>query len=548
MKKSSLAISIIVVLGVAWVGASWYSGRLIEEKMGDLVNNANTQIKSHLPKADITISYQNYHRGLFSSSLNYIVKVGNEHSFTFDEMIKHGPFTQGLNLGVASLHTTLASTPETKTIFDLTKGQSPFEATTLVSFSGATNSHLVLIPLEIHTPETNVSFSGATLDAVLARDLSYGTLKLKSDNLLINKTTGNKENFSVQGLSLASDTKNSKFDIGLGSVEFGVQKMTFSAAEESGTPPIEIEGFNISSQSSEEDSQNISVNANYSIDSLQVKDQDIGSGKLIMKLAGLDGDALKQFAEQYNAQVMRIFQGSENDIDHFDQEMGSLLAQNMTRLLQGNPTLSIEPLSWKNSKGESSFTLYLALTNPPTVQATDPVTTLSNTLKKLDANLTIPMAMATETATQMALLQGAPAADAEKAATKQVNTLSSLGQMLTLTQVKDDAIVSQLSYADGKVNFNGEQMTLPELLMKFSQMSHSNDQPEGQTPESPAPEGQTPESQAPENQTPDSQIPESPAPENQTPENQAPKNQPTPPGDNQTAPAPDVQETAPVTH
>ncbi|HHP9707987.1 TPA: DUF945 family protein, partial [Yersinia enterocolitica] len=57
MKKSLVAVSVIVVLGAAWTGASWYTGKLIEQRMGELVNNANDQIRTLLPKAGVKFAY-----------------------------------------------------------------------------------------------------------------------------------------------------------------------------------------------------------------------------------------------------------------------------------------------------------------------------------------------------------------------------------------------------------------------------------------------------------------------------------------------------------
>lgn len=48
----------------------------------------------------------------------------------------------------------------------------------------------------------------------------------------------------------------------------------------------------------------------------------------------------------------------------YEQQNAELLQKNLPLLLKGNPSLSIAPLSWKNSKGESTFTLDLALTDP----------------------------------------------------------------------------------------------------------------------------------------------------------------------------------------
>lgn len=60
MKKSLVAVSVIVVLGAAWTGASWYTGKQIEQHMGEVVDNANGQLKAYLPKAGVKLSYENY--------------------------------------------------------------------------------------------------------------------------------------------------------------------------------------------------------------------------------------------------------------------------------------------------------------------------------------------------------------------------------------------------------------------------------------------------------------------------------------------------------
>ena len=103
MKKSLVAVSVIVVLGAAWTGASWYTGKQIEQHMGEVVDNANGQLKAYLPKAGVKLSYENYQRGLFSSKVRYVLrsdgtdtsenaalKAGEEVAFL--ETIDHGPF------------------------------------------------------------------------------------------------------------------------------------------------------------------------------------------------------------------------------------------------------------------------------------------------------------------------------------------------------------------------------------------------------------------------------------------------------------------------
>lgn len=124
MKKSLVAVSVIVVLGAAWTGESWYTGKLIEQHMGEVVDNANGQLKAYLPKAGVKLSYENYQRGLFNSQVRLVLrsdgsdaangaelKPGDEVAFL--ETIDHGPFPfaqlKKFNLlpSMASVHTEL---------------------------------------------------------------------------------------------------------------------------------------------------------------------------------------------------------------------------------------------------------------------------------------------------------------------------------------------------------------------------------------------------------------------------------------------------------
>jgi uncharacterized protein YdgA (DUF945 family) len=130
MKKSLVAVSVIVVLGAAWTGASWYTGKLIEQRMGEVVDNANSQLKAYLPKAGVKLGYENYQRGIFSSKIRYVLradgsvttddaplKAGDEVAFM--ETIDHGPFPlaqlKKFNLlpSMASVHTELENTAAT---------------------------------------------------------------------------------------------------------------------------------------------------------------------------------------------------------------------------------------------------------------------------------------------------------------------------------------------------------------------------------------------------------------------------------------------------
>lgn len=100
MKKSLVAVGVIVALGVVWTGGAWYTGKKLETHLEEMVAQANTQLKLTAPESNLEVSYQNYHRGVFSSQLQLVVKpvAGKENpwiksgqSVILNENIDHGP-------------------------------------------------------------------------------------------------------------------------------------------------------------------------------------------------------------------------------------------------------------------------------------------------------------------------------------------------------------------------------------------------------------------------------------------------------------------------
>ena len=101
MKKSLVAVGVIVALGVVWTGSAWYTGKQLEGRMAELIANANAELNRASPEAGLTLSYQDYHRGLFHSKMQLVVKptagaqsafLKPEQSVVFAETIDHGPF------------------------------------------------------------------------------------------------------------------------------------------------------------------------------------------------------------------------------------------------------------------------------------------------------------------------------------------------------------------------------------------------------------------------------------------------------------------------
>ena len=486
MKKSLVAVSVIVVLGAAWTGASWYTGKQIEQHMGEVVDNANGQLKAYLPKAGVKLSYENYQRGLFNSQVRLVLrsdgsdaangaelKPGDEVAFL--ETIDHGPFPfaqlKKFNLlpSMASVHTELENTPAVKGLFDATKGKSLFTADSRISYSGDTASAIDIIPLEYQKDKSSLKFSGATINADVSSDMKNLALDANSDNIVVSSPNafGQNEQITFQGFNLKGNSNESKFGVKLGDQTMTLKQFKLAI---DGKDAVALDGFNLVSKFGEQGSSNIGGQIDYTMDALKVQGNDFGAGKLTLKIDNVDGKALKDFADSYNRQTMALLQQGENlDPEVYEQQTTEMLQKNLPLLLKGNPSINIAPLSWKNSKGESTFTLDLALTDPSQAgsPAESPDQMAARVVKKLDLSLTIPEAMATEVTAKTALLQGYNEEDAQKLAQQQVQGLAAMGQMFKLTTQKDGVIASKFHYADNQVDLNGNKMSLQEFIGQF---------------------------------------------------------------------------------
>ena len=145
MKKSLVAAAAIVMLGAAWTGASWYTGKLAEQHVVKLTESANKEIKQRLPDAAIKLVVQDHQRGVFSSEARFVLRTdagsadsetspNPDDGITVTATISHGPFplTQlkkfHFSPSMASVHSMFADTPAAKKLFEITKGQSLLQA------------------------------------------------------------------------------------------------------------------------------------------------------------------------------------------------------------------------------------------------------------------------------------------------------------------------------------------------------------------------------------------------------------------------------------
>ena len=487
MKKSVVAVGVIVALGVIWTGASWYTGKQLESRLAEMVAQANSEIKRTAPEAGLELSYQDYQRGLFTSQMQLVVKpvAGSQESWlkpgqsvVLDEVVDHGPFPMAqlkhFNLipSMASVKTTLVNNEATKPLFDLAKGESPFEVNTRISYAGDTSSAINLKALNYEQADEKVAFSGGDFQLDADREGNVFSLKGEAESGLVNAVNeyGQKVQLTFNNLKTDGNSRLTTFDERVGGQKLTLDKLAVAVE---GKEMAVLEGMDLDGKSDvSKDGKSINSQLDYNLKSLKVQNQNLGSGKLTLKIGNIDGQAWHQFSQQYRTQSQAALADKalmESNPQLYQQKVMDAFFGNLPLLLKGEPVITVAPLSWKNDKGESNFNLSLFLKNPATATGEPQTLTqeVDRSVKSLESKLTIPVDMATEFMTQIAKLEGYNEEDAGKLANQQVKGMAAMGQMFRIATLEDNVIGTSLQYASGQVTLNGQKMPLDEFIGMF---------------------------------------------------------------------------------
>ncbi|EEH92877.2 protein ydgA [Citrobacter portucalensis] len=490
MKKSLVAAGVVVALGIVWTGGAWYTGKKLETHLAEMVTQANDQLKRFSPEAGIELSYQNYQRGVFNSQLQLVVKpIAGEadswlkpgQSIVLNETVDHGPFPlaqlKSLNLvpAMASVKTTLVNNDVTKPLFDIAKGESPFVINSRISYSGDTRSDLSLKPLNYEKGDEKVAFSGGEFQFTADKEGNAVSLTGNAQSGVVNAVNeyDQKVQMTFNNLKTEGSSSIASFGERIGDQKLSLDKLSISVE---GKELAVLEGMGIDGKSDLiNDGKTVNSQLDYTLNSLKLQGQDMGSGKLTLKVGQIDGEALHQFSQQYSAQTKALM--AQIDVvqnpELYQQKVTEAFFNALPILMKGEPVITIAPLSWKNAKGETAFNLSLLLKDP-TANTEEPQTLaqeVDRSVKSLDAKLTIPVDMATEFMTQIAKIEGYQQEQAADLAKQQVNGLAAMGQMFRITTMQDNVIGSSLQYANGQVTLNGQKMPLDEFVGMFGMPS-----------------------------------------------------------------------------
>ncbi|WP_424765391.1 DUF945 family protein [Necropsobacter rosorum] len=100
MRKSSIALGVIVALGALWTGGAWYTGKTAEAQYQYQLNKSNERLATLSLGGEMSAQLENvkFERGLFSSAVSYdavirSTKENKSYVIPFAGKVYHGPLT-----------------------------------------------------------------------------------------------------------------------------------------------------------------------------------------------------------------------------------------------------------------------------------------------------------------------------------------------------------------------------------------------------------------------------------------------------------------------
>lgn len=477
MKKSvAITLGVVIVGAGSWVGATWYTGKRIEEDSQRHLAQANEKLAKLTPLFGLRIDQLKYERGLFSTQARYGLSfIKNDKGLDdlpagmieFDTTAEHGPFPKSaLARGVmapklAFIHTEIAKTDNLKPIFELTKDVSPLVSDAIVSYGGSATTTAAMAPIVVTHDGTTVNFSGMKFDGTFDRDTQAVTGQGVMDKLLVDASKSNDPvTLTIDGMTLGVDSRMGKFGISMGNSDLKIKRM--DVVRPLDKMKVALDNFSYGVKLSEDD-KSINVQAAYQTGDLTVNDVVLGNGQAVVKLARLDGQAVKQLSDTYN-QLMRQYMLGASDEGLKDEQFDVLL-DNAGKLLAGNPSFSIDPLSWKTAKGESKLTFTLDLANPANAKDLTPQEIAVQAIKKIDASLVISKPMVQDLMVQYAMKkEGLTAEKAAADADESIRQMAGMAEMMNVGKNDGDNIVGKFTFADGVGDLNGQKIPAEELF------------------------------------------------------------------------------------
>ena len=393
MKKSTVALGVIVALGAVGVGGAWFTGEKARTEYLRQIELANKQAQALGLSDSFKIVYKNkqFERGFFTSQVEDEVvislpKEGQVFTIPLSTKLYHGPFPlnqlEKFNFvpTMFSAQGVIGKNETTQPLFDLLKSDKPVQYQASTSYSLATKGKVELAAGEMtdpHSPQNKISWSNInigfdvdkdragkydmTLDEVTA-DLGPSSADGDSQDATAVKSVKTK----MKGMKLDASFNPTKWAyIYTGKGSYSTESFEMTSTDYAGKTTSLIEkGLKATSDISL-NGDFVNLKSESAVDSFILDGKELGKLTNNSELNHIEANAANALIEA----VFTVFKSVRDDKNVNDEVVSEILSswveEHGMAIFNNQPQLKLNPVSISDNQGKVSLDLNVALAKDP---------------------------------------------------------------------------------------------------------------------------------------------------------------------------------------
>lgn len=470
MKTSTVIAGAILVGAAAYTGVAWYVGVRSEETIRTGVDQANARIIKtlgpDLGTSGARIDIGEYDRGLFSSEVRYTITIQGEDERLQVELadhMQHGPFPWGLLKqgsfvpALAYSRSRLVDNEAVKRWFDAARGAMPLEVETRIGMGGDGVSTWNLAPLEWAVDNDRLAFSGGQMQVRFSNQFRDSVGEGRFASLVMGGAEDDR--LALDDIRLQSRTSTADDDTV--EVHSRLEAASLMIGEDA-ADSVKFEGLSATLDSRQQGAL-LDASLRYDFSRINVGGIDLGSITVGGEVSRFNFEAFSALLAEYDAIAQAHGAEDDEDFELTPQDEERLFAK-LLPVLASSPEVAVQPVVWRNEKGESTFALQ-AFFQPAGAepQAQDD---LFQSLKTLRFELVLSRPM---------VLQAFAQTGSGEREQQQLEMLAAIMYDRYVSELEREGLVSRegdraqasIVYTDGGVNVNGVEMSLEAFLDRF---------------------------------------------------------------------------------
>ena len=392
MKKSVVALGVIVALGAVGVGGAWFTGEKAQTEYLRQIELANKQAQALGLSDSFKVVYQNkqFERGFFTSQVEDEVvislpKEGKVFTIPLSTKLYHGPFPlnqlEKFNFvpTMFSAQGVIGKNETTQPLFDLLKSDKPVQYQATTGYNLSTKGKVELAGGELTDPEspgTKVTWSNINMGFDINKDLAgkYDmTLNEVSATVLpevMEEQDGEDMPKSItmkmKGMKVEGSYNPTKWAyIYTGNSTSLIDSFEMATLDYAGKESTVVQkGFKAKSDISL-DGDFVSAKSENTVDSIAIDGKDFGKLTYNVELNHIEANAANALIEAFFT-VFKSVSDDENANQEMVSEILSSWAENHGLAIFNNqPQIKLNPISISNSQGKVSLDLNVVLAKDP---------------------------------------------------------------------------------------------------------------------------------------------------------------------------------------